>query len=554
MTSKSFLRGSGMKSIFRFLKKLNPMSGTKDSKEKVDLRDISQREHDYKEIILETSLQENLRQIDNVSGGSDDLSIKQYLAGPHEVPGAIIFYDGLVDQNIVEKLFRVVKIDTFKTGVEGLNKRNIYKTVRDRLLSGEYKESNRMEDLFEELSRGSTALLFDGVPKAIMVETQGWETRAVDEPDAEKSIRATREGFVENIKTNLSLIRRRIRSPNLWVENLQLGSLSRTEVAFTYIKGLAGEEMLEEVHSRLERIDIDAVQESGQIEEYIKDNPLSIFPMVLRTERPDRAVGALLEGRVVIFTNHTPFALIIPGDFNIFLQAPDDYNEIWPIGSFIRLMRLLAFLSSMFLPGIYVAVLTFHQELLPTSLLLSIQATREGVPFPVVAEVVIMDTVFEVLREAGLRLPTAIGPAISIVGALILGEAAIRAGIVSPGVVIIVAFTAVSSFSIPAFNLAIAGRILRFVFTFLGAFLGMFGVQVGFLMLLVHMVSLRSFGHPMFAPFGPFIWQDMKDNIIRVLQPVVEKRPKLLGSREPVRQHRGQYPRPRQNDPEGKEE
>lgn len=230
----------------------------------------------------------------------------------------------------------------------------------------------------------------------------------------------------------------------------------------------------------------------------------------------------------------------------MYLQAADDYNEIMFIGTFVRTLRLLSFLASIFFPGIYVAILTFHQELLPTPLLLNIQATREGVPFPVVAEMIIMDIVFEVLREAGLRLPSAIGPAISIVGALILGDAAIRAGLVSPGVVIVVAFTAVASFSIPAFNLAITGRLLRFLLTFLGAAFGLLGIQVGFLVILIHMVSLRSFGYPMFAPFAPLIWQDMKDNLLRTLATGMVYRPKLLGFREPARQRPGQTPRPRE--------
>jgi len=536
-----------MKILFRLFKKLSRRGNSnKANQETIDYRDISQREEDYKKEKLSTNLEETLDQINSVAGSSFDLSINRYLAGPEEVPCAVVFFDGLVDSSLTEELSRIVKIDTFKTGVAGLKKNEIYHTVKDRLISGEYQETDALEDLFAEISKGSTALIFDGTPRAVLVETPGWITRAMMEPDAEKSIRASREGFVENIKTNTSIIRRRIRSPNLWIENLQVGSLSRTEVAFAYIKGLAGEEMLEELRSRLERINIDAIQESGQLEEFIKDSPLSPFPTVLRTERPDRAVAAILEGRVVLFTNHTPFVLILPGDFNLYLQAPDDYNEIWPIGSFIRLIRFLSFLSSIFLPGLYVAVLTFHRELLPTPLLLTIQATREGIPFPVVGEMVIMDMVFEVLREAGLRLPTAIGPAISIVGALILGDAAIRAGLVSPGVVIIVAFTAVASFSNPAFNLAITGRMLRFFLTFLGAGFGFLGIQFGFLVLLVHMVSLRSFGHPMFAPFGPFVWQDMKDNIIRILTPMMVRRPKLLGYREPVRQRPGQWPRPRQ--------
>ena len=548
-----------MKSFLSIFSKLVSGSGEKknsptqssgemahSSRETVDYQDISQREAEYQQIPLVKSLDDNLQRIGDVCGSSYDLSINRYLAGPEEVPCAIVFFDAMVNQATAEEIFRVVKIDTFKTGVKGLGQKDIYNTVKDRMLAGEYTEGEDLNYFFEEISRGSTALLFEGTAKAILIESQGWESRAMEEPGSEKAIRAPRDGFVENIKTNTSLIRRRIRSPNLWIESLQRGSLSRTEVAFAYIKGLAGEEMLEELRSRLERIDVDAIQESGQLEEFIKDDFYSPFPAMLRTERPDRVVGGLLEGRVAVFTNHTPFVLLLPGDVNMYLHAPDDYNEIWPIGTFIRLLRYMSFLFSIFLPGLYVAILNYHLELLPSSLLLSIQAAREGVPLPLVGEMIIMDLVFEILREAGLRLPSAIGPAISIVGALILGEAAIWAGLVSPGVVITVAFTAVASFATPAFNLAVVGRMLRFFMTILGASFGFLGIQVGFLVLLVHIVSLRSFGYPMFAPFGPFIGQSMKDNIVRVMAPMMVSRPKLLGFREPERQPAGQKPRPRQ--------
>jgi spore germination protein KA len=367
------------------------------------------------------------------------------------------------------------------------------------------------------------------------------------EPESETTIRGSRDGFVENLRVNTSLIRRRIRSPNLWIESMNIGSLTKTEVAYAYMKGLVGEEILEELRSRLERIDIDSVFESGVIEEFIEDQPYSFFPTVFRTERPDIIAAGIVEGRVAIFTSGTPFVLMVPADFPMFLHAPDDYNEIFPIGTFLRILRFGAFVLSIFLPGLYVSVINFHPELIPTSLLLTIQRTREGVPFPVIAEILIMEFAFEFLREAGLRLPKAIGPAISIVGALILGEAAIRAGIVSPGVVIIVAFTAITSFSAPTFSIAISARILRFLMTILGGAFGLLGIQLGLLVLLINMVSLRSFGYPYMAPFGPFIWQDMKDNIIRAFWWQHDLRPRLLGFREPRRQRPGQKPRPRKS-------
>lgn len=546
-----------MSSLFNLLNRMLPFWPVRNKKAKKegkkpegdsrnlrgDFRDLGRREADLKGIFLDSNLEENLRLIKEFAGNSYDLNIMRHLAGPEKVKYAVIFIDGLTEKETVNDLMRIIQMETFKTGIGGLDKKDIYETVKNRLLTGELRETESLKHLFESIFLGYTALLFDGTAKAILNETRGWPIRPPAEPEAETTIRAPREGFVENIRVNTSLIRRRIRTPNLWIESSLVGSLTRTEVAFAYIKGLVGEEVLGELRSRLQRIDIDGILESGAIEEYIRDAPYSPFPTIFRTERPDRVAAAILEGRVALFTNGTPFVLILPADFPMFLQAPDDYNELWPIGTFLRLLRMLSYLISIFLPGLYVAVLNFHPELLPTSLLLTIQQTREGVPFPVVAEIIIMEAAFEILREAGLRLPRAIGPAISIVGALILGEAAIRAGIVSPGVVIIVAFTAIASFSSPTFSFAITARLLRFGVIITGAALGLLGIQGSFLILVIHLVSLRSFGYPYMAPYGPLIWADMKDIVYRDFWWRQIHRPRLLGFREPQRQTSGQGPR-----------
>lgn len=510
-----------------------------------DFHDISQREEAFKGLLLTPRLEVNLQRFRQITGESYDINIKQFQSGPEKVPAALLYIDGLVDAKALEELLRVVKIDIFLTGLENVQKKDILETTRQRLLNvGESQVTGSMAELYYGISLGRAALLFDGTAQALLCETQGWDAREIAEPSSEVAIRGVREGFVENIRTNTALIRRRIRSPNFWIESLEIGSLSKTEVAIAYIKGLAGEELLGELRSRLNSIDLDGILGSGYIEEYITDTPYSLFPSVLNTERVDRVAGALLEGRVAIFVNGSSFVLIIPADFGIFLQAPDDYFEPFPLGALIRVLRYISFFIALFLPGVYVAVLTFHPELLPVPLLLRIQASREGVPFPVVAETIFMEAVFEVLREAGVRLPMIVGPAVSIVGALVLGDAAIRAGIVSPGVVIIVAFTAIASFTIPSFTFGLAARILRFLIIILGAAFGLLGVQFGLLILLVHLVTLRSFGHPYMAPFGPFIWGDMKDALINLFWWKRVYRPKLLGYREPRRQRSGQKPRP----------
>jgi spore germination protein KA len=339
-------------------------------------------------------------------------------------------------------------------------------------------------------------------------------------------------------------LRKRIKTPNLWLEEYILGSLSRTKVGIIYIKGLASEELVQEVRQRVSRIKIDAIIGSGYIEDFIEDNPFSIFPLLFQTERPDRVAGCLLEGRVAIITENTSFVLVAPMDFTMLLQAPDDYYEKMYIGSFLRILRYFAFGISVFLPGVYVAVIVFHNELLQAQLLLRIAAAKEGVPFPVVAEVFLMEILFELLREAGIRLPRAIGPAISIVGALVLGDAAIRAGLVSPPVVIIVSLTAIASFTVPNFAFGIAARLLRFIFIFLGGAFGLFGIQFGGLLILSYMSSVRSFGYPFLAPVAPLIIQSFKDLAFRAWRWRMISRPLLLGVREPVRQPGDQQPRP----------
>ncbi|MGI5822408.1 MAG: spore germination protein [Dethiobacteria bacterium] len=509
--------------------------------------DLSQREAVFQDLPLSTRLESNLEMFRQVTGGSYDINIEQFLSGPEKVPAALLYVEGLVDVSMLDELLRAVKIDIFLTGLEDLQKKDILETTRQRLLNIiESQIAGDMAALYYGVSKGRAALLFDGTAQALILETQGWKTRAITEPASEPAIRGIREGFVEDIRTNTALIRRRIRSPNLWIEGQEIGSLGKTEVAFAYLKGLVAEDVLGELRSRLDNIDLDGVLGTGYIEEYITDNPYSLFPSILSTERVDRVAGALLEGRVAIFVDGSSFALVVPADFNLFLQAPDDYFEPFPLGTFIRFLRYVSFFIALFLPGVYVAILTFHPELLPVPLLLRIQAAREGVPFPVVAETFFMEAIFEILREAGVRLPMLVGPAISIVGALVLGDAAIRAGLVSPGVVVIVAFTAIASFTAPVFTLGLAARILRFIIIILGAAFGLLGIQFGLLLILIHLVTLRSLGQPYMAPFAPFIWEDMKDALFSLFRWQMVYRPKLLGYREPKRQRTGQKPHPPQ--------
>lgn len=509
-----------------------------------DSLDISQREAVTEGLKLVASLEANLESIREITGSSYDVGIREFRVGTGQVRAAIIYLDGLVDTEAVEGLIHNLAIEPFKIGADLGDPQAIYQTAKERLVPQKaVGEATDFDGLWTAVSTGVTAILFDGTRKALLVETRAWETRAIEEPLAEVTIRGPREGFIESLRVNTSLIRRRVRTPHLQIKIQSIGKLTRTEVAYAYIKGLASEDLVKEAESRLQKIDIDGVLESGYLEEYIEDNPFTVFPVLLRTERPDVVASALLQGRMAVFTEGSPFVLVFPVQLNTFLQAPDDYYERYPIGTLLRAVRYTALAFSVLLPGVYVAVVSFHQELLPTDLLMRITASREGVPFPVVAEVLIMEGLFEMLREAGIRLPRAIGPAITIVGALILGDAAIRAGLVSPAVVIVVALTAIGSFSAPVFSLAIAARLLRFAFIVLAGALGLFGIQFGLLVLLTHLSALRSFGRPYFAPFAPLILRDLKDAIVRVPWWQMSTRPKLDAFREPQRQPKGQRPK-----------
>ncbi len=510
------------------------------SSERVDL---AGREALVAEIKLTASVGKNIRLVREALGESMDLNLNRFRAGPAAVPGAAFYIDGMVNNRSIEELLRAVKIDLAESDFKGTGPGELLDTVKERLITNvEVKETAELEPLLISLSRGETALMFEGTDRALLCDTRGWATRALEEPEAEVVIRGPREGFVESIHINTALLRRRIHSPQLWIQEVEVGRITRTRVGIAYIKGLADEKIVGEVRSRLKAIDIDGVLESGYLEEFLHDHPLSIFPLVFHSERPDRVAGALLEGRVAILTDGTPYVLVVPNNFISMIQAPDDYYELFPIGSLVRILRLISFAISIFLPGVYVAVLNYHPELLPPVLFLRIAAAREGVPLPVAVEAFVMEAIFEILREAGLRLPRMIGPAISIVGALILGDAAIRAGLISPAIVIIVAFTAIASFSVPVFSLGIAGRISRFAVILLGSVFGLLGVQFAAMVLLVHLCALRSFGVPYMYPFAPLVLDDLKDSIVRMYWWRQVKRPRLIGYRDPQRQKRG--PRP----------
>lgn len=395
-----------------------------------------------------------------------------------------------------------------------------------------------LEESTQFLLTGDVILFVDGWNKAVKVPAVGYPGMAVSESDSEKIVRGSNEGFCDNIKINTALMRKRVRSTRMKVKLKQIGLRSHTMVNLVYMEDLVKPTVLAEIERRLDLYEMDAVMDSGIIEQLSEEKWYSPFPQFQTTQRPDRASLAVLEGRVVLLVNNSPVALLLPTDFNSFLSTVDDqYNGFW-VASFARIIRYLATFFALTLPGLYLAVTNFHTQILPTPLLLSFWEARQGVPFPSALEVLLMELSFELLREAGIRLPGAMGNTIGIVGGLIIGQAAVDANLVSPIVVILVAFTALCSFAIPNEEFAFAFRLLKFFMLGICAWLGFFGFLVGCLLVLVHLAGLSSFGVLYLNPFvGPEenIHESKKDAIFRFPMKFLKKRPIYAREEEKIK-------------------
>lgn len=496
--------------------------------------------------ILSKRLRENEALIRDAFGNSPDLVIREVKFGAS--PGIavlVVHIDGLVDKNLIsEAIIKPIGVTSKLLESERLSSAQIRDRLRDRLLLvPDLKQVSDKSDFLSSIAAGKCGIVIAGSSEAFVSDARGFETRSIEEPQSETVIRGPREGFTEVLRTNTSLLRRRIRDPRLWIEEFTVGRVSRTQIAIVYIKGIANDKIVQEARDRITRIDIDSIQESGELEEFIEDAPLSPFPTILRTERPDRVAGALFQGRIAILTDGTPFVLVVPVTFLMFLTSTEDYYERFFIASAVRLLRFVSFFIAFFLPALYVAITTFHQEMLPTRLVLAIAAQREGVPFPAVFEALLMEVAFEILREAAVRLPKIYGPAISIVGVLILGEAAVRAGLVSSAMIIVVAVTAIASFVTPVFSLSIAVRLLRFPMILLAGTLGLFGVVFGFSVSVIHVCTLRSFGMPFLEPIAPVIVSDLRDALVRFPWWAMDTRPEFITQGDLIRQSPGLMPR-----------
>ncbi|MGO4546435.1 spore germination protein [Paenibacillus sp. 2TAB23] len=468
---------------------------------------------------LSPRLSDNLMFLKNELGNSPDIIIRQFEMGENRAQAGAVYLDGITDKNIVNQfILHSLMIDA-NTGVRLNHEQSELSFIHDHVLTvGEVCVLNDWDSIILSVLSGNTVIFVENSIEAVSGNTKGGEQRSITEPSTQVVIRGPKEGFTESIGTNVSLVRRRIKSANLRLEPFKLGIHTQTSVAIMYIQGTVDDKLVQEIRNRIQNIQIEALAGSEHLEELIQDQRMTPFSTILNTERPDTVAGHMLEGRIAIFIDGTPFNLIAPVTFYMNFESVEDYYQRPEAAAAILFLRYAALIISLFGPSIYIAAITFHQEMIPTSLLLSLAAQRESVPIPAFIEALIMEFTFEILREAGIRMPRAIGQAVSIVGALVLGQAAVEAGIISSAMVIVVALTGISSFATPSYNMALSIRLIRFSLMCAAALLGFYGIAIFSIILLGHMCSLTSLGIPYMnmSFFSQFVPEDRKVSLFGI--------------------------------------
>ncbi|MCX8130284.1 MAG: spore germination protein [Clostridia bacterium] len=459
-----------------------------------------------------------------------------------KIKAFVVYVDGMVDRTFLSEfvLRQLMDADNFQDYCVADNA-CIADFIADNIIS--VHEIGKMKDLntvFFQILSGETALFIDGCDTCLVISTRGYEKRNVEKPVTENVVLGAHEAFTENLRTNLTLIRKIIKNKNLITEMTQVGKTNQSYCGIMYMNGIVNQEVVKEVKRRINSIESAFIEGNGMVSQFIEDSPLMLFPQTLTTERPDRVASFLMEGKVAIITEGTPFAEVVPVTFFHLLQTSEDSMLRWQYGTFLRLIRIFGVMISAFLPAMYAALTLFHQEMIPTELLASIARSKEEVPFPTIFEIILLEISFELIREGGIRVPGVIGQTLGIIGALILGQAAVAAGLVSPILIIIVSVTGLGSFAIPNYSMGLALRIIRFFFIFLAAILGFYGISLGLFFIGCIACNIKSFGVPFFSPVAPKTYSS-PDIIIR--QPIWKQkmRPDFLNL--PNRKRQGDMPR-----------
>lgn len=496
---------------------------------------IEKEKQKYIDIKIESTKQS----ICGLLGDNEDFIVRKFKIC--KTYSTVLFYiSNLVDQKVINEDILKPLIETnSRTEFHDMNKANkvnIPNMLIDEILyHSSAKLENNLSTLVEAILSGEAVIVIDDMSQAIHIDARYVEMRAIDQPETEQVIIGPREGFIERLDTNIGLLRYRLPTADFCVKTIKIGRITKSKVAICYLKGIANPALIKEMEKRLSKIDTDVIMDVGYLEQFIEDNKFSPFPQTALTERPDGVVGNLMEGRVAILVDGSPFALQVPVVFNQFFQTTEDYTTRFLLGSFTRLVRILALVFSLVFPSLYVSFISFNPELVPTEFAIAVAGGRAGVPYPAVVEVLIMEVSMEVLREATVRLPKQIGGALSIVGVLVIGQAAVEAGLSSPITVVVIALTTIGSFATPAYNASFALRMLRFPLVILAGIFGLYGVVVGCIVIFNHMLTLKSFGVPYMSPVSPSNRQGMKDVVVRFPFKWMPRRPAFLKPKNDIR-------------------
>lgn len=456
---------------------------------------------------------------------NSDIVLREFLltARNKQYRAFLLFIDGMTDMDLVNNyVLKPLMLKNNANSFDGNQNQVVSEAVTNNITVRKVKKFNIKEyilncllpqnnvmtqkefkEIFSSVNSGNCALFIDTLDIAFDIDVKGFKTRAINKPENEVVLRGPQEAFVENLRTNTSLIRRIINNENLIMENIRVGTVSKTVCSVCYMQNIANDDLVAEVKYRLNNIDIDYLVSSGQLEQLLEDNTKYSLPQIISTERPDKTSTYLLEGRVVVLVNGSPYALIVPAVFVDFLESSEDNNIKFQFANLLKVIRIASFLITLLLPGIYVAITSFHLEFIPTELLFAIVASRASVPFSIIFEIIIMELSFELIREAGLRVPSPIGPTIGIIGALIIGQSAVEAGIVSPILIIIVAITGITSFAIPDYYLAFHCRIWRFMYIIFGYLAGLLGIAFATFIHVLIATKVQSFGVSYLEPYIP---------------------------------------------------
>lgn len=452
-------------------------------------------------------------------GNSTDLIIRDFFINDITitlVQSEVLASSEFINQFILKKLTML-----------SFNQQNVEEVLFNFLPDNAISKLSSIDEMYDYICKGFALLVYEE-NKAIAIEAKASLDRGIAVADNETSIRGSKDAFNENFNTNVGLIRRRIRSENCHLESLYLGKETRTKTGIMYIKGITEVKNIQKVKKTLEKINIDGILDSGYVKAYLEDKDNFFFPSILSTERPDKASQALLEGKIVIIVDNSPYVLITPTFFIDYLHTTDDYYQRSFNISFIRLIRFLAFLTAIFIPAIYIACTTHNKDAIPLNLLLDFSAQRQSVPFSALIEALFMSISFEILRESDIRKPASMGSAVSILGGLILGDAAVSAGIISPIMIIVISISAISGMAFSSVEMVSTLRIFRFIMMFLAMFFGIFGIYTGAMIVLASLTTTKSLALPYLAPFSPFVKNEIGDSIIKTKNKKIRKRNPLL--------------------------